>query len=127
MVTYSKFIKNASEYMDVKDIPAYVAEAAYGTYNKMPVKTASVIVKAYDESKSVQEKVAFEMIGANFVKESTEKKAFAPLIAAAGRLLMHPMTHVAMSVGSMAMNSMSKQRGPQVPGGVPSVFEPKTL
>ena len=131
MVTYSQFIKNASEYMDTSDIPAYVAEAAHGAYNQMPVKTASIIMKAYDEAQNSTAKLAFEMMGANFVKEASQTKvALLPALGAigsmAGRALMHPLTHTALSVGSIAMGSLNKTSPQAMPGpearvGMPSV------
>ena len=131
MVTYSQFIKNASEYMDTRDIPAYVAEAAHGAYNQLPVKTASIIMRAYDEARDNTTKLAFEMMGANFVKEATQNKvAFLPGLAAvgsmAGKALMHPLTHTALSIGSIAMGSLNKTSPQAMPGpearvGMPNV------
>jgi hypothetical protein len=70
MRLYGEFLKIANEYVDMDQVPPYVARAAYNVYNALPEKSAALIMAAYDNQTNEMAKVAFEMIAANIVKEA---------------------------------------------------------
>ena len=118
-ITYEQFIKNASEYMDVTSIPTHVTKAAHITYNTLPIKSASIILKAHESAEPGAEKIAFEMVCASIVKESMYKKSSLP--GTIGKALFHPATHVALSVAGVASDAVSKTRNTVGKAVVPAV------
>lgn len=89
--SYSEFIKTASTVCH--NPPTYVVKAAYALYTALPNDSASIVLQAYKDIDDSAAKLAFEIVGATLVKESsfTSKvltTAFHPATMLAGSTLI---------------------------------------
>lgn len=66
---YAAFVKNASTAIAYGATPA-ILNSAYQVYRDMPVKSAALILDAYDAATDVNVKLAFEAIAENMAKEA---------------------------------------------------------
>ena len=108
---YENFIKNASLYMDVKEIPNHVKLAAYSLYKSLPIKSAHTIIESYEVSKVASEKIALEMVGASIIAEATNKRAsLLSALPTVGKALMHPVTHAGLQMAGVAGTAITKDR-----------------